>query len=89
MKKAFKFLIITSLSLFLFEGCNTVEKEKIVTPTSSTDRFRTINQNRTNSGVNVVCNNCTAKFKISYHTMKSGSTIKCPICKHHYRKSKG
>ena len=85
MKKALKLLIVTSLSLFLFEGCTTAEKEKVVTPTQTTDRFRTINSNRDTSGVTVACNNCRATFKISHHAMKSGTTIKCPKCNHHYR----
>ncbi|MCK5854435.1 MAG: hypothetical protein KAG56_04385 [Sulfurovaceae bacterium] len=84
MKKAFKLLLISALSLFAIGGCTT-EKEKVIEPTVNTDRFRTLNANRNTEGIRVVCTNCTAKFKISHHAMKSGTTVKCPKCKHHYR----
>ena len=84
MKKAFKLLLISALSLFAIGGCTT-EKEKVIKPTANTDRFRTLNASRNNGDIKVVCTNCTAKFKISLHAMKSGATVKCPVCKHHYR----
>ncbi|RUM74577.1 MAG: hypothetical protein DSZ11_03815 [Sulfurovum sp.] len=84
MKKASKLLLVSALSLFAIGGCTT-EKEKVIKPTAHTDRFRTINARRDSDNIRVVCTNCRAKFKISLHAMKSGATIKCPVCKHLYR----
>jgi predicted Zn finger-like uncharacterized protein len=53
-------------------------------PTSS-DKFRTINANRNSRDISVVCHNCNAQFKISKNTMKSGTSVRCPTCKHLYR----
>ncbi len=85
MKKAFKLLLFSTLSLFAIVGCAT-EKEKDIKPsTTNTDRFRTINAHRNSQNMSVVCTNCRAKFKISLHAMKSGATVRCPVCKHLYR----
>ncbi len=85
MKKAFKLLLISALSLFAIVGCAT-EKEKDIKPsTAHIDKFRTINANRNSQDMSVVCTNCRAKFKISRYAMKSGATVRCPVCKHLYR----
>jgi len=85
MKKAIIILLTTSLAISLFSGCATNEKkDKVVTPRSN-DRFRTIQENRNNQEITVVCHNCRAQFKISRNAMKSGAVVKCPICNHLYR----
>jgi len=85
MKKALTLILAITFSMFIFEGCTTSEKQKTLTPTQNTDKFRTINSNRNTNGITVACSNCRAKFKISLNAMKSGTTIKCPKCNHHYR----
>ena len=84
MKKSFKRLLISALFLFTIVGCTT-QKEETIEPTVKKDKFRTFNTNRNSDDIQVICTNCRAQFKISLHAMKSGASVKCPICKHHYR----
>ena len=85
MKKALTLLITASLALTLIGGCATNEKKETVVTPMSTDKFRTLNANRNNRDINVVCHNCNAQFKISKNAMKSGTAVRCPVCKHLYR----
>ena len=85
MKKVFKLLLISALSLFAIGGCNTKKEKAVKPPTAHTDRFRTLNANRNSEDIKVVCRNCRAKFKISLNAMKSGATVRCPVCHHLYR----
>ena len=84
MKKAFSLLLISALSLSILNSCAS-DKNTQVTP-KGFENARTIRT--ANSGANVTCHNCRAKFKLSARIQKlvrAGSAeVECPVCHRNY-----
>ena len=84
MKNTLSLLSITILMLSLLNSC-TSEKNTEVTP-KGYENTRTIRT--ANSGTNVVCHNCRAKFKLSLRIQKlvnaGQAEVRCPECHKNY-----
>ena len=85
MTKKLSIFLIPLVISTLFSGC-AKEKKEVKPP--KVDRFRTRSTRLQTQDVEVVCHNCTAKFKTSFKlqklAMKGGTKVICPHCHHDY-----
>ncbi len=84
MKNILSTLLLTLLTLSIFNSCASEKNTSVTTP-KGFENTRTL---RTANSSTVICHNCRAKFKLSYRIQKLVSAgqaeVRCPVCHKNY-----
>ena len=84
MKNILSTLLLTLLTLSIFNSCASEKNTSVTTP-KGFENTRTL---RTANSSTVICHNCRAKFKLSptiqKMSMKGDAIVDCPVCHKDY-----